>query len=140
MAKKAKAHAEPKKRKSATPAPKAEEGKVLGTVSIPVQTSVIVTDVASFNELVIEWGCLGLSEEPDAISETSGNSRLLDPKRSPRTDEEGLHVFFSPSLPAGSYGFQFVFHYNEAVEPRSSVTPTDEEREKEEKEHSAEAA
>ena len=73
MAKKAKATA--KKRTSEKAAPKAEEGKVLGSVSIPVQVSIFTGDVANFNELVIEWSCLGLSEEPDTITETSGNGR-----------------------------------------------------------------
>jgi hypothetical protein len=119
MAKKAKA-APPKKRTSEKAAPKAEEGKVLGTVSIPVQVSVWTGDVVNFNELVIEWACLGLSEEPDTIIETSGNSRMLDPKRTPHTSEEGLHVYFDPPLLGGNYGFQFLFTYNDAVEARTA--------------------
>lgn len=132
MAKKAKAV--PKKRKSEGAAPKAEEGKVLGTVSIPVQVSIFTGDVANFNELVIEWSCLGLSEEPDTITETSGNGRLLDPKRPPTTSEEGLHVYLDPAQPGGHYGFQFHFGYNDAVEartaaPKSKDEPADDEEE-----------
>jgi hypothetical protein len=116
MAKKAKEA--PRKRKSEGAAPKAEEGKVLGTVSIPVQVSVFTGDVVNFNEIVIEWSCLGLSVEPDTITETSGNGRLLDPKRPPTTSDEGMHVFFDPPLTGGKYGFQFLFTYNEALEAR----------------------
>ena len=120
-----------KQRKSA--APKEEkEGTVLGSVSIPVQASIDVSGAVALNEVVIEWACLGLSEEPDSVAETSGNSYLLDKKRAPRTDEEGLHVFFDPPVNGGRYGFQFLFTYNEASEARSSATPTDEERAKEE--------
>jgi hypothetical protein len=125
MAKKAKV------RKGAKPKEE-KEGQVLGTVSIPVQASVDATSAVAFNELLIEWACLGLSEEPDTVTEISGNSHLLDPKRSPRTDEEGLHVFFDPPLSGGKYGFQFVFLYNEAAEARSTAdAPTDEELAKE---------
>lgn len=120
MAKKAKDT--PKKRTSAGAAPKAEEGKVLGTVSIPVQAHIFTGDnVTKFNELVIELGCLGLAGEPDAIIETSGNSRMLDPKRPPTTSGEGLHVFFDPPLTGGSYGFHFLLTYNEAVEARTAA-------------------
>ena len=121
MAKKAKAAAPPKKRESTAAAPKAEEGKVLGTVSIPVQVSVCTGDVVTFSELVIEWSCLGLSVEPDTITETSGNGRMLDPKRPPTTSEEGLHIYFDPPLTGGNYGFQFLFTYNEAVEARAAA-------------------
>ena len=124
MAKKAKA-APPKKRESKGAAPKAEEGKVLGTVSIPVQVSIFTGDVASFSELVIEWSCLGLSEEPDTITETSGNGRLLDPKRPPTTSDEGLHVYLDPAQPGGHYGFQFHFGYNDAVEARAAAPEKD---------------
>ena len=72
----AKKPVEKKKRKGSTsPAPKPKttaEGEVeavLGEVSIPVQCSVSVTQANDFDELVIEWSCLGLSEEPDAIRE-----------------------------------------------------------------------
>lgn len=119
MAKKAKEA--PRKRKSEGAAPKAEEGKVLGTVSIPVQVSVFTGDVVNFNEIVIEWSCLGLSVEPDTITETSGNGRLLDPKRPPTTSDEGMHVYFDPPLAGGKYGFQFLFTYNEALEARTAA-------------------
>jgi hypothetical protein len=127
MAKKAK-QAPPKKRKSEKAAPKAEEGKVLGTVSIPVQVSIFTGDVANFNELVIEWSCLGLSEEPDTITETSGNGRLLDPKRPPTTSEEGLHVYLDPPQPGGHYGFQFHFGYNDAIEARTAAPEEDKDK------------
>lgn len=128
MAKKAKAA--PKKRESKGAAPKAEEGKVLGTVSIPVQVSISSgNNVTSFNELVIEWSCLGLSEEPDVIAETSGNGRMLDATRPPTTSEEGLHVYFNPPLAGGNYGFQFLFTYNDAVEARTAAPKSDKEDE-----------
>jgi len=125
-----------KQRKGAT-TKEATEGVILGTTSIPVQCSVDVSEAVGFNEVVIEWACLGLSEEPDSVHEVSGNSFMLDKKRAPRTDEEGLHVFFDPPLNGGRYGFQFVFTYNEASEARSSATPTDEERAKEEAKEAA---
>jgi len=123
MAKKAKAA--PKKRESKGAAPKAEEGKVLGTVAVPVQASVFTGDVANFNEAVIEWSCLGLTEEPDMIIETSGNGRLLDPKRPPTTSDEGLHIYFDPPLAGGHYGFQFLFTYNDALEARTAAPKSD---------------
>jgi hypothetical protein len=128
-----------KKRKGATAAPKADtEGLVLGSVLIPVQASVQVGAVAAFNELVIEWGCLGLSEEPDAVTEVSGNARMLDPKRPPFTDEEGLHVFFDPPIAGGtSYGFLFNFLYNDSVEARTAAPKSDEELAAESKERKA---
>ena len=133
MAKKAKKPVEKKKRKSAVspalPEPEEKEGepaKLLGTITIPVQTQIVVSNDGVWNELVIEWGCLGLSEEPDKIAETSGNSRLLDPKRPPITDDEGLHVYFDPPLSgAGIYGFQFQFTYNDAVEARVAAPKSD---------------
>ncbi len=125
-----------KQRKSAA-TKEVKEDALYGTVSIPVQASIDVTAAVTLNEAVIEWSCLGLSEEPDTVTEVSGNGYLLDKKRAPRTDEEGLHVFFDPPLTGGKYGFQFVFSYNEAVEARSSSTPTDEERAKEEEKEAA---
>jgi hypothetical protein len=115
-----------KKRKAASVAPKATDpARPLGTVGIAVQTQITVNDGTPFNELVIEWGCLGLSEEPDSITEISANSRLMDPKRPISTSEEGMHIYFDPPLAgAGVYGFQFMCIYNEAAEPRTS---TDEE-------------
>lgn len=116
----------------------AEEGVVTGSVRIPVQASIWVNDVAHFNELVIEWSCLGLSEEPDSIQDTSGNAVLLDPKRPPFTDSEGLHLFFDPPVPGAThYGFKFDFVYNESVIARTAVPKTDEElaKEREEREH-----
>lgn len=134
-----------KVRKGATAKPKeGVEGQVLGSVSIPVLCNINVSQAGYFTELVIEWGCLGLSEEPDSITEISGNHGLLDKKRSPRTDEEGLHVYFDPPLLGGVWGFQFLFGYNEAAEARSFVAedvPTDEELAKEQaKEDRKEAA
>lgn len=110
-----------KKRKAQSVAPKEpKRGQLLGTVAIPVQTYVTLTNPGVFNELVIEWGCLGLSEEPDKITETSGNNRLLDPKKPITTSEEGLHVYFDPPLTgSGTYGFQFLCTYNEAAEAKS---------------------
>jgi hypothetical protein len=134
MAKKAKPV---KKRKSTTVAlaPK-EEGEAgnIGTVAVEVQTVVALTGAGVFTELVIEWGCLGLSEEPDKIVETSANNRLLDPKRPIETSEEGLHVFFDPPLQgAGNYGFKFQCTYNEAAEARAAAAPkSDDERRDEE--------
>lgn len=119
------------------------EGQVLGSVSIPVLCNVNVSQSNRFNELVIEWGCLGLSEEPDSITEISGNHNLLDTKRAPRTDEDGLHIYFTEPLIGGVYGFQFLFGYNEAVEARSFAAddvPTDEELAKEQAKEERQAA
>jgi hypothetical protein len=127
MATKKEKEAAAKKRKGGTAAPKAvSEEAVLGTISIPVQAWIDATS-GPFDELVIEWGCLGLSEEPDSIVDTSGNSGLLDPKRPPKTDEEGLHIYFHPPLSADRYGFNFLFSYNEAVLAR--MAPPKEEKE-----------
>ena len=110
----------------------AEEGVVTGSVRIPVQASIWVGEVAHFNELVIEWSCLGLSEEPDSIEDTSGNARLLDPKRPPYTDADGLHLFFDPPIAgATNYGFRFDFIYNESVIARTAEPKTDQELAKE---------
>lgn len=132
----AKKPVEKKKRKGSTsPAPKAkttgEAEAVLGEVSIPVQCSVSVTQANDFDELVIEWSCLGLSEEPDSIREISGNAWMLDSDRPAATDDEGLHVFFKPALKGGNYGFQFVFTYNSAVEARTAEPKKVEQLEKE---------
>lgn len=119
-----KAHKPAKKRKTATIAPKEEEGAAanLGSVSVPAQATITLSGSGSFDEMVIEWGCLGLSEEPDKITETSGNNRLLDPKRPITTSEEGVHVYFDPPLTgAGIYGFRFECSYNEAAEARAAV-------------------
>lgn len=142
MATKKESEAAAKKRKGATAAPTGvdAEGKTLGIVSIHIQTAVNIPGTGQFNELVIEWSCLGLSEEPDSIADTSGNAKLLDPKRAPRTDEAGLHVYFDPPLPAGSYGFNFLFTYNDAVSAGTHAEPTDEERQKEQTKKPAEAA
>jgi hypothetical protein len=127
-----------KKRKGTSPAPKAKattaEGEpeaVLGEVAIPVQCNVLVPQANTFDELVIEWSCLGLSEEPDSIKEISGNSIMLDGDRPPATDDEGLHIFFKPELKGGNYGFQFVFTYNSAVEARTAEPKKVEQLEKE---------
>jgi len=113
-----------KKRKAANVAPKeAKEGQLLGTVSIPVQVEIAVPNTAAFDELVIEWGCLGLSEEPDSISERSGNSHLLDGKRPITTSEEGMHLFFDPPISVavgGTIGFCLICTYNDAVEARTA--------------------
>jgi len=137
----AKKPVEKKKRKGGTsPAPKpkttaaGEDEAVLGEVSIPVQCSVSVSQANAFDELVIEWSCLGLSEEPDAIREISGNAWMLDSDRPPATDDEGLHIFFKPQLQAGNYGFQFVFTYNSAVEARTAEPKKVEQLEKEREE------
>ena len=136
----AKKPAETKKRKGTSPAPKpkttaeGENEAVLGEVSIPVQCSVSVLNTSSFDELVIEWSCLGLSEEPDSIKEISGNAWMLDSDRQPATDDEGLHVFFKPALQAGNYGFQFVFTYNSAVEARTAEPKKVEQLEKDREE------
>jgi hypothetical protein len=108
---------------------------VLGEVSIPVYCTVSVPQAGTFDELVIEWSCLGLSEEPDSIKETSGNADKLDSDRPPATDDEGLHVFFKPALQAGNYGFRFVFTYNSAVEARTAEPEKVEELEKNAKEY-----
>lgn len=120
MAKKAQTAAK-KKRKAEGVTPKeVKQGQLLGTVAIPVQTYVTLNNPGVFNELVIEWGCLGLSEEPDKITETSGNNRLIDPKKPITTSEEGLHIFFDPPLTgSGTYGFQLLCTYNEAAEAKS---------------------
>jgi hypothetical protein len=130
MAKKAKA----KKRKTTSIAPKEEAQANLGTVSVSVQVAVALSGSGMFNELVLELGTLGLSEEPDRIVETSGNNRLLDPKRPIETSEEGVHVFFDPPLSgAGIYGFKFDCVYNEAAEARAAAAPkSDDERRDEE--------
>jgi hypothetical protein len=132
MAKKAQSHAAAaatkKKRKAQSVAPKAEsENVLLGTVSIVVQLQVTIPNSGPFNEMVIEWGCLGLSEEPDGVTETSGNNRLLDTKRPITTSEEGMHVYFDPPLSgSGAYGFQFLCTYNDAVEARTAKEEEDE--------------
>jgi hypothetical protein len=113
------------------------EGQTLGTVSVPVQCEVYVGDnVGRFNELVIEWACLGLAEEPDVIKERSGNAVLLHPERPLVTSEEGLHVFFKDDLPHGTYGFQFLAVYFDSVEARTAdpekVKKLEEAREKHE--------
>lgn len=144
----AKKPVEKKKRKGGTsPAPKArttatgeENEAALGEVSIPVQCAVMVPQAGRFDELVIEWSCLGLSEEPDSIKEISGNARFLDSDRPPATDDEGLHVFFKPPLDAGNYGFQFVFTYNSAVEARTAQPEKVEQLEKEREEFQSEEA
>jgi hypothetical protein len=111
----------PKKRESKGAAPKAEEGKVLGTVSIPVQVSVFTGDNTSgFNEMVIEWSCLGLAEEPDKIQALS-NTEILDPARPITTSEEGLHLYFRSRQTGGNYGFQLLFTYNDAIEARTAA-------------------
>ena len=136
----AKKPVEKKKRKGTSPAPKPKttaEGEpeaVLGEVSIPVLCSVMVPQANTFDELVIEWSCLGLSEEPDSIRETSGNHIMLDSDRPPATDDEGLHVFFKPELKGGNYGFQFVFTYNSAVEARTAEPKKVEQLEKDREE------
>jgi hypothetical protein len=133
----AKKPVEKKKRKGSTsPAPKSKttvEGEnevALGEVLIPVQCACVVTQAGRFDELVIEWSTLGLSEEPDGIKEVSGNSDKLDSDRPPATDDEGLHVFFKPALDAGTYGFKFLFSYNSAVEARTAEPKKVEELEK----------
>lgn len=134
-----------KKRKSEKVAPReVPEGQNLGTVSIPVQCDVYVGDnVTNFDELVIEWSCLGLSEEPDKINEISGNGVLLHPDRPPATDDEGLHIFLRQPLPHGSYGFLFRFTYFDAVQARTTdpelVKKLQEAREKHEAEATAPA-
>lgn len=137
----AKKPVEKKKRKGSTsPAPKARttaEGEpeaVLGEVTIPVLCSVSVPQASSFDELVIEWGCLGLSEEPDSIKENSGNAYMLDSDRPAATDDEGLHIFFKPALQGGQYGFRFVFTYNSAVEARTAEPKKVEQLEKDREE------
>lgn len=115
--------AKKKKRKAQSVAPRQQEvpGTLLGTVAIPVQVQVTLANPGVFNELVIEWGCLGLSEEPDSIQEISANNRLVDDKRPITTSEEGLHLYFDPPLNgAGVYGFRLLCTYNEAVEVRSN--------------------
>jgi len=131
MAKKAAKPA--KKRKAEGVAPKeAEEGKNIGTIAVSVQTVVTLAGDGLFDELVIELGTLGLSEEPDRIVETSGNNRLLDPKRPITTSEEGVHLFFSPPLNgAGVYGFQLQCIYNDAVEARTAAPPKSEDADSE---------
>lgn len=135
----AKKHQPAKKRKAATIAPKEEkEGAVpLGTVSVPVQLQINVTNPGLWNELVIELATLGLSEEPDKVTETSGNSRLLDPKRPISTSEEGVHLFFDPPLMgAGTYGFQLLCTYNEAAEARTAEPESEEEKKERERKQS----
>ena len=131
MAKKTKVKEQPaKKRKAASVAPKQEkEGQQLGTVSIPVQVEVAVPNTSPFDELVIEWGCLGLSEEPNRITDASGNSHLLDPERPITTSEEGMHLFFKPPISVavgGTIGFKLVCTYNESAEARTAAPEDDE--------------
>jgi hypothetical protein len=122
----------PRKGKVAAPAAEGEAQPMYGAVMIPVQAAVSVGAVANFNELVIEWGCLGLSEEPDTLREVSGNATLFDPKRPPYIDADGLHLYFDPPITGNAtYGFQFQFTYNEAAEARTAVPKTDEELAKE---------
>lgn len=131
MVKKPNAHRQPakkKKRKAQSVAPRADKpGTLLGTVGVPVQVQVTLANPGVFNELVIEWGCLGLSEEPDKIEEISANNRLIDDKRPITTSEEGMHLYFNPPLQgAGVYGFRLLCTYNEAVEVRSNPRELDE--------------
>jgi hypothetical protein len=124
MAKKAKpASAQEKKRKGQTVAPREQkEGEVRGTVGVSVHAAITLPGVTGvWDELVIEWGCLGLSEEPDHIVETSGNNIMLDPDRPITTSEEGMHLFFKPPLAAGgAYGFNFLCTYILAAEARAA--------------------
>jgi hypothetical protein len=128
MAKKAQSHnasaAKKKKRKAQSVAPKErtqEQAMMLGSVQLPVLFQVTLTNQGAFNELVIEWGCLGLSEEPDSIQEVTSNP-VLDKNKPITTSEEGLHLYFDPPLTgAGVYGFKILCSYNEAVEPRSQA-------------------
>ena len=116
-----------KKRKAQSVAQKErtqEQSLRLGSISIPILFEVSLNSTTSFNELVIDWGCLGLSEEPDSISEVTGASEMLDKKRPITTSEEGLHLYFDPPVVgsgSGTYAFKILCGYNEAVEPRSSV-------------------
>lgn len=133
-----------KKSKPRKAAPKKGENLVLGSVMIPVKCTLNIGPAANISEFVIEWACLGLSEEPDSIAEVSGNSRLVDGRQEPYTDEDGLHVFFDPPLAGNasgitSIGLEFHCSYNEAVEARSTPRKTDLEiaKEKEKREEAA---
>src|SRR3954471_22287438 len=110
----------------------------LGSVAIPILFQVTLNATTSFNELVIEWGCLGLSEEPDSITEVTGASEMLDKKRPGgpiTTSEEGMHMFFDPPLVAsGVYGFKVLCGYNEAVEPKLQAKETPEQQDERERE------
>lgn len=112
-----------KKRKAQSVAPKEpKKGQRLGTVAIPVLAYVTLRDSGTFDELVIEWGCLGLSEEPDKIT---SEASWIDRARPITTSEEGLHVYFNPPLTGAvagtSFGLQLLCTYNEAVEAKSQV-------------------
>jgi hypothetical protein len=119
-----------KKRKTATIKVEKEDQR-LGTIAVPVQAEVSLPGTGGvWDELVIEWGCLGLSEEPDRIIERSGNSFMLDPERPITISEEGMHLYFKPPLSGGgTYGFNLLCVYDEAAEAR--VAPPKEKPEKE---------
>lgn len=135
MAKKAQsqtAAAKKKKRKAQSVAQKErteQQAQRLGSIGILITFQVVVTNTASFNELVIEWGCLGLSEEPDSISEVTGASDMLDRNKPITTDEDGMHMYFDPPLASTGttvYGFKVLCSYNEAVESKMQVTESPE--------------
>lgn|SRR5262245_9111074 len=140
MAKKAKAKdVAPKKRKSSVSpaqqtatAEEGESGPPLGSVTIAVQVWLKVENPSPFDEFVVEWATLGLSEEPDKIVDRSGNSHLLDPDRSITTSDEGLHIYMKPPLAgAGTYGFNLLCTYNEAVKARTAAPPEEDDEHRE---------
>ena len=133
-----------KKRKSEGVKPKQEsaegEAPKYGNVSFIVQTQLTLTE-GLHNDVVIEWRCLGLAEEPDSITDASGNHNLFDKDRPMTTDEDGLHMYFDPPLAGPSvYGFQLVVSYNEAVEAKTTPKDEDEKERQREREHQEAAA
>ena len=127
------------KKRTSTGSKQTKEGQVLGAVSVVVQIEVWSgSSVGFFDEAVIEWRCLGLSEEPDEVTEISGN-RSVDPDRPMTTSEEGLHVFFKPAHEGGTFGLQLACKYNDAVECRTADPKKVEELERKRDEYLEEA-
>jgi len=123
----------PKKKRSKADEPELFAGEtkdapVSGNVTIVQQVFVTMPSVGVVDELVIEQQCLALAAEPDRITETSGNSHLLDPNRPITTDAAGVHLFFKPPLAVvagGTYGFQFRCEYNDGATPLAAATKSD---------------
>ena len=130
MAKKAKAKDVPvKKRKTTktTATPRTDEAPPLGTVAVSVQVECNVQNTSPFDEIVIELGCLGLSEEPDKIIERSGIAICSIPSGHPRPLRKACICTSSPRCRAPArYGFNLFCIYNEACEARTAE-PEDEE-------------
>ncbi|MET0537397.1 MAG: hypothetical protein ABWZ64_05485 [Xanthobacteraceae bacterium] len=88
-----------------------------GSAIVPVRLAVNLPATALVNEIAIDLAKLGLTGTPDSVAEISGNARLLHASKPPEIKDGSLHVHFDPPLAGGtSYGFQFNFVYDDAVE------------------------